>query len=150
MTDKLFTHAGYSKLNGQYKFRVANDALRVKVLEKSGHEDIQITGLLQPMTKVDAVKALLKAGFADANPLAKAALEAELDKREDTPKAAKKEQKPTKETKKPKKEKAITLDTIMAKAIKAPVANGDIEIPQVSATEKTRAQIEAELDNEPF
>jgi len=146
---KTFTHVGYSKLNGQYKARFANDALRVKVLEKGGHEDVQIEALLEPMTKEDAVAYLVKIDFAKGNPEAQAALEAELDKRTDAPKAAKKEQKPTKEAKKPKKEtpKAITIESIKAKAV---VANGDIEIPQVAEREKTRAEILAELDDAPY
>ena len=138
MTDKLFTHAGYSFHNGSYKARFANDALRVKVLEKDGHTDIQMTPLIQPSTKQEAVEALLKADFAGDNAQAKAALEAELDKRSDAPKAVK----ATKAKAAPKaKSKNITLDSIMAKSIKTPV-----EIPQVAEKEKTRAEIQAELD----
>jgi len=118
MTDKLFSHAGYSFHNGSYKARFANDALRVKVLEKSGHTDIQMTPLLEPSTKQQAVEALLKANFAGDNAQAQAALEAELDKRTDAPKAVK----ATKAKAAPKaKSKNITLDSIMAKAIPTPV-----------------------------
>ena len=139
MTDKLFSHAGFSLHKGSYKARFANDALRVKVLEKDGHTDIQMTALIQPSTKQEAVEALLKANFAGENALAKAALEAELDKRSDAPKAVKATPKAKAAPKA--KSKNITLDSIMAKSIKTPV-----EIPQVAEKEKTRAEIQAELD----
>ena len=42
MTDKLYSVAGVSKLNGAYKVRFANDLVgRIKALSKS-HEDVQI------------------------------------------------------------------------------------------------------------
>mgnify|MGYP000521178122 CR=1 FL=1 len=115
---KLFTHAGYSKLNGVYKARFANDAMRVKVLEKGNHEDVQIEGLLTPMTKEDAVAYLIKINFAGDNALAQAALEAELDKRTEKPKAEKAPRAP-KAPKAPKAE-PITVEGILAKA-KTPV-----------------------------
>jgi len=55
-TDKLFTVAGTSALNGVTKVRFANDQMRVKVLAKSGHTDINLVELPEAMTKVDAVK----------------------------------------------------------------------------------------------
>ena len=39
---KSFTHAGVSRLKGEFKVRFCNDALRVKVLAKNGHTDIDI------------------------------------------------------------------------------------------------------------
>jgi diaminopimelate decarboxylase len=48
MTTKTFTHAGVSKLNGVVKARFANDAMRVKVLQKGGHTDIDMTELMRP------------------------------------------------------------------------------------------------------
>lgn len=53
-TDKLFTVAGVSKLDGEYKVRFANDVLRIKVLAKHGHEDIRLIELESPMSKVEA------------------------------------------------------------------------------------------------
>lgn len=132
MTEKTFTHAGVSTLDGVVKARFANDAMRVKVLQKGGHTNIDMTALLAPMTKTEAVASLLKANFDNGDLVIRAALEAELDKR--APKAASKD-KPKKEAKKPKKAavpaKAITLESIKAKAA-----------PQST---KTKAQIEAEL-----
>ena len=55
-TDKLFTVAGTSKLDGIVKCRFANDVMRVKVLAKSGHEDIILIELPEPMDKLSAVK----------------------------------------------------------------------------------------------
>lgn len=84
-----FTHAGVSRLNGEFKVRFANDALRVKVLAKNGHKDIDIIELKHPMTKEEAVAFLLSIDFATrdgiTNPEVKAALEAEQTKRTDKP-----------------------------------------------------------------
>ena len=66
-TDKLFTVAGISKLNGEYKVRFANDIMRIKVLAKHGHEDIRLADLEGEFTKLDAAKAILSMeDFADA------------------------------------------------------------------------------------
>jgi len=83
----LYSHAGVSKLNGEFKVRFANDALRVKVLAKNGHKDIDIIELKNPMTKEDAVALLLSINFANGNKAIQAALEAAADKRGVTPKA---------------------------------------------------------------
>jgi hypothetical protein len=82
-----YSHAGVSKLNGEFKVRFANDALRVKVLAKNGHKDIDIIELKNPMTKEDAVAYLLKINFDNGNKAVRAALEAAADKRGVTPKA---------------------------------------------------------------
>ena len=66
-TDKLFTVAGISKLNGDYKVRFANDIMRIKVLAKSGHEDIRLADLEGEYTKMEAAQILLGLeDFADA------------------------------------------------------------------------------------
>jgi len=83
----LYSHAGVSKLNGEFKVRFANDALRVKVLAKNGHKDIDIIELKNPMTKEDAVAYLLKIDFDNGNKAVRAALEAAADKRGVTAKA---------------------------------------------------------------
>jgi hypothetical protein len=77
----LYSHAGVSKLNGEFKVRFANDSLRVKVLAKNGHKDIDIIELKTPMTKEDAVALLLSINFANGNKAIQAALEAAADKR---------------------------------------------------------------------
>ena len=55
-TDKLFTVAGTSNLDGAVKCRFANDVMRVKVLAKSGHTEITLIELPEPMSKLAAVK----------------------------------------------------------------------------------------------
>jgi hypothetical protein len=57
-TDKLYTVAGTSTLNGETKTRFANDTMRIKVLAKNGHTDIQLAELPEAMTKVEAAKFL--------------------------------------------------------------------------------------------
>jgi len=90
---KSFTHAGVSKLDGEFKVRFANDSLRVKVLAKNGHKDIDIVELKHPMTKEDAVAYLISIDFATrdgkTNQEVQAALLAEVDKRAEKPKAEK-------------------------------------------------------------
>ena len=76
-----FTHAGVSRQNGEFKVRFANDALRVKVLAKNGHKDIDIVELRNPMTKEDAVAFLLEIDFANGNKEVQAALDAAAGKR---------------------------------------------------------------------
>lgn len=78
---QTYSHAGVSKLNGEYKVRFCNDALRVKVLAKNGHKDIDIVELKNPMTKEDVVAYLLKINFDNGNKAIRAALEAAADKR---------------------------------------------------------------------
>ena len=136
MSNKTFTFAGVSRLNGVIKARFANDQMRVKVLMNGGHKDIDITELMRSMTKVEAVESLLKANFHNGNTEIQAALEAELDKR--APKAANRD-KPKKEAKKAPKPKApakaITLDTIKAKAApKSTVTKAQVEA-QLAASE---------------
>jgi hypothetical protein len=115
---KSFTHAGVSKLDGEFKVRFANDAMRTKVLIKNGHTDIDIIELKHAMSKEDALAYLMSIDFANGNVLVQAALEAEVTKRSDAPKSANKERKGNKETKKPKKAPTPkpTLEGIRAKA----------------------------------
>lgn len=54
-TEKQFTVAGYSTLNGTRKIRFANDLVaRIKRLEQCGHEHVELEELPQPMTKSEA------------------------------------------------------------------------------------------------
>ena len=83
-TDKQFTVAGISSLNGNYKVRFANDMLRSKVLMKSGHEDIRLADLEGSYSKLDAARQLLTiAEFSDAT--AQATITEYIE--ENTPKA---------------------------------------------------------------
>ena len=76
-----YTHAGVSKLDGEFKVRFANDALRIKILIKNGHTDIDMVELKYPSTKEDAVRFLMSIDFANGNPLVQAALDAAVEKR---------------------------------------------------------------------
>jgi hypothetical protein len=138
-----FSHAGVSKLDGEFKVRFCNDALRQKVLIKNGHTDIDIIELKHPMTKVEAVEYLLSIDFDNGNKAVRAALEAALDKRS-APKAANKSP-AKKEAKKPKKAPAKkatpTMDAIKAKAAVAKAK----QTPAV-----TKADVEAQLEDAPF
>lgn len=52
----MFKVVGVSTLNGVTKVRFANDFVsRVKMLIKSGHTDIELIELPQPLSKADAV-----------------------------------------------------------------------------------------------
>jgi hypothetical protein len=116
---KKFKFVGVSRLpNGTIKARFANDALRVKVLAKGGHTDIDLVELVTPLTKEAAVAKLIEMDFAKGRAEVQLALDSEVDKR--APKAANKQPKKTKEAKKPKKApaKGPTLDSIMSKMAK--------------------------------
>ena len=141
---KTFTHAGVSKLNGSFKVRFANDALRTKVLIKSGHTDIDLMELPNPMTKEDAVAYLLSIDFATdkfgvTNHAVHEAILAELDKRGEKPAKAAKATKPTMEGIEAKvaAKKAKATPQVPALAGMTPLG--------IPATTVTRAEVEAQL-----
>ena len=143
-----FSHAGVSKLNGEFKVRFCNDALRVKVLAKNEHTDIDIIELKHPMTKDEAVAYLMEIDFATRDGVTNAAVQnalaAELDKRSPTAKAPK-------ATGKVEKVKAVkpTLESIKAKAKK-------VEVPAKKAVTFAEAEAAVGLapdmvaENEPY
>ena len=133
---KTFSHAGVSTLDGVTKARFANDSLRIKVLAKNGHKDIDIIELKHPMTKQEAVAFLLKINFDNGNAAVRAAIEAEVEKRTDAPKAAKAPKAPAKKAAKSKP----SMDAIKAKA-KAAKAKESVV---------TKADVEAQLEDAPF
>ena len=130
---KSFTHAGVSKLDGEFKVRFANDALRTKVLIKNGHTDIDIIELKHAMTKEDAVAYLMEIDFATTNGVTNAdvlaALAAEIDKRSEAPAKEPK----AKVAKAPKAKAKPTMEAIQAKvaakkaAPKSTVSKAEIE-----------------------
>lgn len=125
---KLFSHAGVSRLNGVVKARFANDSLRVKVLAKGGHTDIDLVEFLEPLSKEDAIRKLIEMDFAQGNAEIQTALDAELDKRVEKPKAEKAPKEPKVKAPKADKAKPITIESIKAKK-----------------PTKTKAEITAEL-----
>lgn len=121
---KSYSHAGVSKLDGVFKVRFCNDALRTKVLQKNGHTDIDIIELKHPMSKLEVVAYLMEINFANGNKAVEAAIEQALDKR--SPKA-----KEAKQTPAPKKAVAPK-----AKAKAAPKAKAPTKDAVPAATDK--------------
>lgn len=66
-TDKQFTVVGSSTLEGKTKVRFMNDSIRVKILEKNGHTNIDFINLPQPMSKVDAVRYMQSQNYGQDN-----------------------------------------------------------------------------------
>lgn len=119
-TDKTFTVAGVSKLNGDYKIRFANDVMRVKNLAKSGHEDIRLVELNDAMLKTDAAKFIATLPeFADAD--AQTAIAEYLNKHDRQPKAKVEVKKAVK--------KAVTKKPAKAPAVKVTTAAEDEDAP---------------------
>ena len=149
MTDKTFSIAGVSRLKGEFKARFANDMSRVKTLIKTGHSDIDLIELKEPMTKRDAVAFLLSIDFATrdgkTNDEVQGALLAEVDKRQDKPVRAPKAEKAPKVAKAPKAAKAKpTLESIAAKAPAKKAA------PKSTVTRKEIEAQMADMEDAPF
>jgi hypothetical protein len=143
---KSFTHAGVSKLDGEFKVRFANDALRTKVLIKNGHTDIDIVELKHAMTKEDAVAYLMEIDFATrdgvTNEAVQAALAAELDKRSEVPAKEPK----AKVAKAPKAAKAKPT----MKAIEAKVAAKKAAAPKSTVSKAEVIAQLADMEDAPF
>ena len=73
-TDKKFGVVGVSTFNGKTKVRWANDVMRVKILHKNGHTDIEFVNLPYEMTKAEIVKYLQDNDFAQGRPNVAAAI----------------------------------------------------------------------------
>ena len=122
-TDKLFTVVGTSKLNGVMKVRFANDVMRVKVLAKHGHTDINLIELDTPMTKLEAVK-VLKTADEFQGAAEQSAIADYLDRKDETP----------------------------AKATKAvaPAKTATVKAPKVKAAIKASKIDTSEMEDAPF
>lgn len=126
---KTFKVVGVSKLDGKYKVRFANDMLRVKVLEKNGHKDVDLVELIHPMTKEDAVRKLIEMNFAKGSAEIQAALDEALDKRAEKPAKEPKAKAAPKAKQTPAKaKKGPSMDAIKAKATaqKAKVSKAEV------------------------
>ena len=66
-TDKKFAVAGVSTLDGKTKLRFANDVMRIKILAKNGHTNVELVELPSEMTKAEAVQHLKTIGFGAGN-----------------------------------------------------------------------------------
>lgn len=63
-TTKKFAVVGVSTLNGKTKIRFANDSMRVKILAKNGHTDVELINLPNEMTKSEIAQYLIQTDFA--------------------------------------------------------------------------------------
>lgn len=73
-TAKKFSVAGVSTLEGKTKIRFANDSLRIKILEKNGHEGVELINLPHEMTKGEIAQHMLTTGFMADNAAVQAAI----------------------------------------------------------------------------
>lgn len=83
MTVKTFNIAGFSTLSGQRKVRFANGTVeaRSKILERNGHEDIDLRILPSAMSKEEAMQYL---GVTDEDPRAPKGVQAAAAKAKKT------------------------------------------------------------------
>lgn len=73
-TDKKFAVAGVSTLEGKTKIRFANDTMRIKILAKNGHTDVDLIELPSEMTKAEIAQHLIAIGYGKGNPAVEAAV----------------------------------------------------------------------------
>ena len=64
-TDKRFSVAGVSTQAGKTKIRFANDSMRIKILAKNGHTDIELVDLPREMTKAEIAQHMVEINFAN-------------------------------------------------------------------------------------
>ena len=73
-TVKKFAVAGVSTLKGKTKIRFANDTMRIKILAKNGHTDVDLVSLPNEMSKAEIAQHLVEIGFGSGNPAVQAAI----------------------------------------------------------------------------
>jgi hypothetical protein len=73
-TAKKFSVAGVSTLSGKTKIRFANDTMRIKILAKNGHTDVDLVSLPNEMTKAEIAVHLKEIGFGGNSPTVQAAI----------------------------------------------------------------------------
>jgi hypothetical protein len=73
-TEKKFAVAGVSTHEGKTKVRFANDTMRVKILAKNGHQDVQLVDLPHEMTKGEIGAHMVATGFGKGNAAIEAAV----------------------------------------------------------------------------
>jgi hypothetical protein len=73
-TEKKFAVAGVSTLNGKTKVRFANDTMRIKILGKNGHTDVNLVDLPREMTKAEIAQHMVEVGFGKGNAAIEAAI----------------------------------------------------------------------------
>jgi hypothetical protein len=83
-TDKKFAVAGVSTLEGKTKIRFANDTMRIKILAKNGHTDVDLVELPWEMTKAEIAQHLKSIEFGKGNVAVEAAI-AYIEKKNPAP-----------------------------------------------------------------
>ena len=73
-TDKKFSVAGVSTLDGKTKIRFANDQMRIKILAKNGHKDVDLIPLPHEMTKAEIAQYLKDIAYGAGNPAVEGAI----------------------------------------------------------------------------
>ena len=73
-TAKKFAVAGVSTLAGKTKIRFANDTMRIKILAKNGHTNVELVTLPHEMTKGEIAAHLTSIGFGSGSPAVLAAI----------------------------------------------------------------------------
>jgi len=73
-TQKKFAVAGVSTLQGKTKIRFANDTMRIKILAKNGHTNVELVELPHEMTKAEIAQHLTSIGFGSGSPAVQAAI----------------------------------------------------------------------------
>jgi ribosome maturation protein Sdo1 len=73
-TAKKFAVAGVSTLNGKTKIRFANDTMRIKILAKNGHTNVELVSLPHEMTKAEIAAYLTSTGFGSDSPAVQEAI----------------------------------------------------------------------------
>ena len=73
-TDKTFAVAGVSTLAGKTKIRFANDTMRIKILSKNGHTDVDLIELPHAMTKAEIAQHLISIEYGKGNAAVEAAI----------------------------------------------------------------------------
>ena len=87
-TDKKFSVAGVSTLEGKTKIRFANDTMRIKILAKNGHTNVDLINLPNEMTKAEIAAYMTAEGFGAGKPEVQAAI-AYIAKKNPAPAAVK-------------------------------------------------------------
>jgi hypothetical protein len=87
-TEKKFAVAGVSTLDGKTKVRFANDTMRIKILGKNGHTDVNLVDLPREMTKAEIAQHMVEVGFGKGNAAIEAAI-AYVAKKNPAPKQVK-------------------------------------------------------------
>ena len=87
-TDKKFAVTGVSTQAGKTKVRFANDTMRIKILAKNGHTNVELVELPSEMSKAEAVQYLKSVEFGKGDAAVEAAI-AYAEKKNPAPVAAK-------------------------------------------------------------